>query len=233
MKHLLTLLLAVLCMSMVSMHDLQKDNREEAKRLVQSTQIMIFNDKTDSLILILDHAIQLDSSLWEAYSGKAFLLDIAGRQSEALHMLEQLERDGRFANQSCLLFHLGDHYYCANDTPRGKEKFRQALSIDEARFAEHPCDSLITWLAYGYRRLYDGKTARKKCMALFKKSPITSRKARKEAIQEVCTWASIGEGQIGACLDPYKFYQFVDKQKKEHLQRTKVKTKHKIGSKRH
>ena len=38
MKHLLTLLLAVLCMSMVSMHDLQKDNREEAKRLVQSTQ---------------------------------------------------------------------------------------------------------------------------------------------------------------------------------------------------
>ena len=66
-------------------------------------------------------------------------------------MLEQLERDGRFANQSCLLCHLGDHYYCANDTPRGKEKFRQALSIDEARFAEHPCDSLITWLAYGYR----------------------------------------------------------------------------------
>ena len=96
MKHLLTLLLAVLCMSMVSMHDLQKDNREEAKRLVQSTQIMIFNDKTDSLILILDHAIQLDSSLWEAYSSKAFLLDVAGRQSEALHMLEQLERDGRF-----------------------------------------------------------------------------------------------------------------------------------------
>ena len=62
-------------------------------------------------------------------------------------------------------------------------------------------------------------------MPLFKKSPITSRKARKEAIQEVRTWASIGEGQIGACLDPYKFYQFVDKQKKEHLQRTKVKNK--------
>ena len=148
-------------------------------------------------------------------------------------MLEQLERDGRFANQSCLLCHLGDHYYCANDTPRGKEKFRQALSIDEARFAEHPCDSLITWLAYGYRRLYDGKIAWKKCMALFKKSPITSRKARKEAIQEVRTWANIWEDQIGACLDPYKFGQFVDKQKKEHLQRTKVKTKHKIGSKRH
>ena len=175
---------------------------------------MTFNGKTDSLILILDHAIQLDSSLWEAYSRKVFLLDVAGRQSEALHMLEQLERDGRFANQSCLLCHLGDHYYCANDTPRGKEKFRQALSIDEARFAEHPCDSLITWLAYGYRRLYDGKIAWKKCMALFKKSPITSRKARKEAIQEVRTWANIWEDQIGACLDPYKFGQFVDKQKK-------------------
>ena len=100
MKHLITLLLAVLCMSMVSMHDLQKDNREEAKRLVQSTQIMTFNGKTDSLILILDHAIQLDSSLWEAYSRKVFLLDVAGRQSEALNMIEQIERDGRFANQS-------------------------------------------------------------------------------------------------------------------------------------
>ncbi|MBF1379892.1 MAG: hypothetical protein HXN24_07800, partial [Porphyromonas sp.] len=53
---------------------------------------MTSNGKTDSLILILDHAIQLDSSLWEAYSSKAFLLDVAGRQSEALHMLEQLER---------------------------------------------------------------------------------------------------------------------------------------------
>ena len=55
-------------------------------------------------------------------------------------------------------------------------------------------------------------------MALFKKSPITSRKARKEAIQEVRTWANIWEVQIGACLDTYKFGQFVDKQKKEHLQ---------------
>ena len=196
MKHLLTLLLAVLCMSMVSMHDLQKDNREEAKRLVQSTQIMTSNGKTDSLILILDHAIQLDSSLWEAYSSKAFLLDVAGRQSEALHMLEQLERDGRFANQSCLLFHLGDHYYCANDTPRGKEKFRQALSIDEARFAEHPCDSLITWLAYGYRRLYDGKTAWKKCMALFKKSPITSRKHVKRLSKKCVLGLTLGRVRL-------------------------------------
>ena len=129
-------------------------------------------------------------------------------------MLEQLERDGRFANQSCLLCHLGDHYYCANDTPRGKEKFRQALSIDEARFAEHPCDSLITWLAYGYRRLYDGKIAWKKCMALFKKSPITSRKHVKRLSKKCVLGLTSGRIRFGACLDPYKFGQFVDKQKK-------------------
>ena len=40
MRHLLALCIAILCMSMASVPDTQKPRREEAKRLVQSTQIM-------------------------------------------------------------------------------------------------------------------------------------------------------------------------------------------------
>lgn len=200
MKHLLTLLLVLLCVSMTGIPDTHRRDREEAMRLYKSTLITTYSDEQgDSMIKILDRAIRLDSSRWEFYDRKAFFLD-GDRQPEALEMLRQLEREGRFSDRSRLYSSIGDYYYhCMYDKAGSRPFYRKAQAVDEAAFAAHPCDSLIGALAYIYRHLYSKKVALQKCTELFKQSPETNSAKRKEAEIEVRDWIRIPDANIGPC----------------------------------
>jgi len=176
---------------MASVPDTQKPRREEAIALIQSTKGINVCGKEDSILKVLDRAIQLDSSLWDAYAQKEVVLALSNRLPEAFEMFKQLEYEGRFQNYVPLLCRLGDYYICLNDTIHGKEKFKQAEAVDEAFFAQQPSDSIVDELSYIYLHLYDREVT-------------LDQKARSEAYKTLYRWVTLPKERIGPCADYYR-----------------------------
>lgn len=204
MRYLLTLCIAILCMSMASVPETQKSRHEEAIALIQSTKGINVCGKEDSILKVLDRAIQLDSSLWDAYAQKEVVLALSNRLPEAFEMFKQLEYEGRFQNYVPLLCRLGDYYICLNDTIHGKEKFKQAEAVDEAFFAQQPSDSIVDELSYIYLHLYDREVTFDKCIELYANVPILDQKARSEAYKTLYRWVTLPKERIGPCADYYR-----------------------------
>lgn len=214
MKYLLTLCIVILCMSMMSVPDTQKSRREEAMALVESAKsIHVVSGKQDSILKVLDRAIQLDSSLWDAYTQKEIILALSNRLPEAFQMFKQLEKEGRFPNYVPLLCRLGDYYFCVNDTIRGKEKFKEAEAVDEAFFAQQPSDSIVDELSYIYLHLYDRETTFNKCIELYARVPVIDQKARTEAYKTLYRWVTLPKERIGPCVDYHRGANLQNKSK--------------------